>query len=830
MKFSTFVSYATGFLGMCYAGIFSIALAQVTPEDLSLTWKVGRHYDGKNNYELNLIVKNVSHNEIKLDENDLWFTALFPVDDRRTSDYEISSGNGNLSRIRFKEHFNLGSQDSLIVAYTSKYPVFNISTVPNGFYFQNRENPARFFPIDVVIEPIPQSSADLNSYWAALYDKNNTRQVRDDINPILPSPKEMKTDSGTLLLSGVITYWLDDAFRGEMANMISIADQLRGINFVSGEQNAQFVVQHVQGYEEEAYGLKIDAKGVHIEASQAAGVFYAVQSLRSLLDVSAFGRSTISLPYVDIKDQPRYAYRGFMLDISRNFKDKSTILKYLDLMSRYKLNTFHLHFIDDEAWRIEIPSLPELTEIGAKRSPIFMEGESLQPAYGSGAVSTAANYLSREDFIEILQYAKQRHITIVPEIETPGHARASIKAMETRYHRYVSQGNEVEGERYLLHDLDDQSVYSSAQYWTDNVINVALPSVYTFISTVLDEFKSMYADAGLDLVKVSLGGDEVPQGAWEGSPKIKELMESTGMKSVHEVWPYYIEKVNDLVRNKGLQLVGWEEMGMFNKGGGMDVNPSLASTNIQLDVWNNLVGGGQEDLAYRLANAGYPTVYISANNNYFDMAWDEFFEEPGLRWATYADLYQSYTFLPEDFFSSISYSVNGGKINGEYFDSKARLTEVGKENLVGVKGGTWAETIVSEDQLDYMVFPRIFSLAERAWAPRKSYEGEEEFNIKLFNEDYSTFLNKVSRIELPKIKSFVKYRLPAVGVKAIQNKLYANSEYVGFDLFYTIDGSDPTRQSNLYREPIQIENGKTYKFVVIDDDGRSGTVSIFTAK
>src|SRR5690606_31124594 len=432
--------------------------------------------------------------------------------------------------------------------------------------------------------------------------------------------------------------------------------------------------------------------------------------------------------------------------------------------------------------------------------------------------------------IEILRYAKQRHITVVPEIETPGHARASIKAMEARYHRYMENGDKAEAERYLLHDFDDKSVYSSAQYWNDNVMNVALPSVYTFISVVLDEFKSMYADAGLELKKVSLGGDEVPEGAWEKSPKIKTLMDSLGMTSVYDVWSYYIKKVNTLCQEKDLQLVGWEEMGMMNKGQGMEVNPKLASSNIQLDVWNNLIGGGQEDLTYRLANAGYPTVYISANNNYFDMAWDKVFEEPGLRWASYADLYQSYTFLPEHFFSSIAYSVNGAKYEKGYFNDKIRLNEKGRSNLVGVKGGTWAETIVSEERLDYMVFPRLFSLAERAWSSPKTYEDENKFDIKTFNRDYSAFLNKVSKEELPKIQSFVQFRLPAVGVKEEQGKLYANTEYPGFAIFYTADGNTPTLESLKYNEPIVFEAGKTYKFTVIDETGRHGTISVIEPK
>src|SRR5690606_36971381 len=261
------------------------------------------------------------------------------------------------------------------------------------------------------------------------------------------------------------------------------------------EEQPVVKIKKGENISKEGYTLHIEPDGITIEASHNAGVFYALQSLRSLLKPADFQSSSIQLPCLAIQDEPRYAYRGFMMDIARNFKDKATILKYLDLMSRYKLNTFHFHFIDDEGWRIEIPALPELTKIGANRTPLFKNGLGIQPSYGSGGQSTEKHFLTREDFVEILKYAKQRHITVVPEIETPGHARASIKAMEARYHRYMAEGNKAEAEKYLLHAFEDKSVYSSAQYWNDNVMNVALPAVYNFIAVVLDEFKQMYADA-----------------------------------------------------------------------------------------------------------------------------------------------------------------------------------------------------------------------------------------------------------------------------------------------------------------------------------------------
>ncbi|MEZ4900271.1 MAG: family 20 glycosylhydrolase [Spirosomataceae bacterium] len=174
----------------------------------------------------------------------------------------------------------------------------------------------------------------------------------------------------------------------------------------------------------------------------------------------------------------------------------------LDLMGFYKLNVLHLHFSDDEGWRIEIPSLPELTQVGAVRGHTNTPHKYLQPSYGSGpeaAQNAGTGHYSRQDFIEILRYANARHIKVIPEIEAPGHARAAVKAMEARYVAKMAAGEKEEAEKYLLHDPTDRSVYRSVQMWNDNVMNVAMPSVYRFLETVFRRAVSMYREANAPL-------------------------------------------------------------------------------------------------------------------------------------------------------------------------------------------------------------------------------------------------------------------------------------------------------------------------------------------
>ncbi len=794
------------------------------PKGIDISWKIAPTYDGLDKLDYMLVLKNTNKETVKLKDWELWFNSMFPAVANSYPTHTITDLSGNLFKVQFKVG-EIPSQDSLVLNYTSKYKIVNTSTAPNGFYFQHQALKDKIVPVNYVhYSIIKRSALEEKKYLEDLFHRNALFATNKSSQLILPTPAKMSMSAETYVLPANPTIYIEKSFVDQQHFFNTLLSTKSGTL-----QDANIKVLADPSLGEEAYTLEINKSGISIGASTSKGVFYGLQSIRSLLSPQdLLVKSHRQFPYISVQDVPRYSYRGFMMDISRNFRDKYTIMKYLDIMAAYKLNIFHFHFTDDEGWRIEIPGLPELTAVGANRSPFFDNGLSIAPAYGSGDRSTGGDYLSKEDFIEILKYAKERHITVVPELESPGHGRAAIKAMEARYTYYMQQGNKEEAERYLLHDLDDKSVYNSAQNWTDNVMNPALPSVYSFVEKVIDEFADMYHEAGLKLEKVSLGGDEVPNGVWEKSPKIQALMRREKMKSVHEVWPYYVNKLNEICIAKGLKMAGWEEFGMVNNGKGMRENKMLRNkSNMQLDVWNNMIGGGQEDLAYRLANAGYPTVLISASNLYFDMMWDDTFTEPGLKWATYADLHHSYSLLPESFFANIDTYYSGQKLGKEYFSKHVRLTEEGKANLIGIKGGLWAETVHSEAALDYMVFPRFFSLAERAWSAERDYESEETFDPTRLNIDYTKFITKIGTNELPKWSGVMNYRLPNVGIKEENGIVYANLEYPGFDIYYTVDGSVPSKNSIKYtnQKPLRIQEGATLAFAAIDAQGRLGQVS-----
>jgi hexosaminidase len=313
---------------------------------------------------------------------------------------------------------------------------------------------------------------------------------------------------------------------------------------------------------EEYYELCIDGQQIRISAATPHGVFNGTQTLLGLLKGQ---ESLFRLEAMSIQDYPDLLYRGQMLDIARNYTTVDHLKKLIDILSSYKLNVLQFHFSDDEGWRLEIPGLEELTAIGSRRGHTTDEKDWLYPAYDGGydpyAATSGNGYYTREEFIDLLRYAAERHVQVIPEIESPGHARAAIVAMNVRYKKYIDTDPE-KAKEYLLSDLQDTSRYISAQAYTDNVMNVALPSTYRFMEKVIQEIVAMYKEAGAPLTTIHLGGDEVAKGAWMGSPLCRVLMEEQGMEKAHDLAEYFITRVADCLQQHHLSFNGWQEVAL----------------------------------------------------------------------------------------------------------------------------------------------------------------------------------------------------------------------------------------------------------------------------
>jgi hexosaminidase len=514
-----------------------------------------------------------------------------------------------------------------------------------------------------------------------------------------------------------------------------------------------------------------------------------------------------------------------MLDVARNFQPKAAVLRTLDLLARYKLNVLHLHLTEDEGWRIELPSLPELTAVGARRGHPLDSGRHLPPAFGSGPDIDrpwGSGFYSRADYVEILRYAAARHIEVIPELEMPGHARAAVKAMDARY-RTTGDG------QYLLSDPEDRSVYTSAQGYHDNVMNPVLESTYRFVERAVGDLVAIHREAGVPLRHLHMGGDEVPAGVWEGSPAVQAYLKAHGLASVDDLWFVFYSRVEQILKAHDLPLSGWEEIAVrkTRRDGQATVmaNPEFAARGWRAYVWNNRPGGGAEDLAYRLANGGYEVVLSPVSHLYFDLAWNQNPEETGLDWGGYVDLSKPFQFIPFDYYRNV-------RADPAVFVGKDRLTAYGRAHVVGIQANLWSETLGAEGRLEYMLLPRLFGLAERAWAPDPDWarERDPERSASLYREAWSRFVNVVGQRELPRLDREVPgvtYRIPTPGLKLEGGMVRCSVELPGFTLRYTSDGSEPTARSALVRGPIPFRG--TVRVAAFNTTGRKGYTASLAA-
>jgi len=518
------------------------------------------------------------------------------------------------------------------IQFISDELVINFTDAPEGIYLVWDAQPEKGYPAGAfTVLPFSPSYPGLVTP-AVIFNQNKTIHdvPEQQLTKVFPTPISYKETGGIFSLTPNVQFTTDGKFVKEYQQLAADLEILFGKKLASKPTANTINIKYKDGLGDEGYELEVQANAITIAATTAAGAFYGIQSLKTLIPAPAYAhpQKSIQIPCVEVKDEPRFPYRALLLDVARNFQTKQQVLKLLDAMALYKLNVLHLHLSDDEGWRIAMPSLPELTEVGSQRGHTLDSKHFLPASHGSGpevGLLAGSGYYTRADYIEILKYATARHIMVVPEIETPGHARASIKAMDARYTRLMAEGKQAEAEKYLLRDLNDKSDYNSVQYWDDNVIDVSLPSTYTFFDTVIDDLIGIYKEAGAPLTTIHFGGDEVPAHVWEKSPAYLALKAShPEITGTNDLWYYFYGRIYQMLKTRGLLLAGWEEMGLRKTimDGKPDYvpNPDFTPFHLQTEVWNNSIGSGQEDLAYKLANAGYRVVLSSVTNLYFDMA------------------------------------------------------------------------------------------------------------------------------------------------------------------------------------------------------------------
>ncbi|NEW77855.1 MAG: family 20 glycosylhydrolase [Gelidibacter sp.] len=769
------------------------------------------------------------------------FQKIYPK--LSTDDFMISHLNGDLFQIKPTKNFQgLKANQSFSFTLLSRGLLLNLTRAPSGFYIVWDAAPENGYGIkNYILKPITDNS--INFITPEITFKNN-KEIEDipqeKLPKIFPTPKYFQEIVGVFVLDNKVIINAEDEFldeakylSNELAKVIESQIAINPNSF-KGKQ----IILKKADLGKEAYILDIKSDKIEISASTSAGIFYGIQSLKSILPPASWKTKSASISIANcyVKDEPRFEFRSFMLDVARNFQTKETVFKILDAMSLYKMNAFHFHFSDDEGWRIEIPSLPELTNVGSNRGHTLNSVSFLPAAYGSGpntGVHPGSGYYSKQDFIAILKYATERHIMVIPEIESPGHSRAAIKAMDFRYNKFMKLGNKVEAERYFLRDINDKSVYTSAQNWTDNVMNVALPSTYNFMEKVIDEILLMYKEANAPISTIHIGGDEVPKGTWELSPLCNKLIkENEHLNTTDDLWYYYIDKMEKMLSQRKLSLSGWEEIAMRKRvldGRKMYIpNPDFANKGFRAHVWNNVIGWGSEDLPYKLANAGYKVILSCVSNLYFDLPYEKSPDEPGHYWGGFNDIDKPFYFIPLDYYKNTKEDIQGNPIDFSLFKGKERLTEVGKSNILGIQGQLFSENVRSTEILEYLLFPKLLALAERNWVQNPSWATEKDKDKSkiLYDKDWSIFLNVLGKKELPRLDYYFggyDYRIPPVGVLIENGKVTANIQIPGFSIHYTTDGSEPTNNSEVYITPID-KKGK-FLLAAFSKNGRNGRIT-----
>ncbi len=807
-------------LGICLFGCG--AGKQPPSSQLSLTWKLEKD-SVEARYFKNTFCLTNKGNKSLADDWVIYFnqTPIYyqqPIN----APLEIECIGSTYYKMYPTEHYQaLAPGETLSFTILSEGNVINVSSVPEGAYIVVTDEKGKMLqpqniPIEIgLFTPDAQWIRSKNSFPYAdgnyLYKQNDdfSKPVDCDILSLFPTPKKVEKAGGVSTFSPKVGLKFDGVFKEEALLLKKQLTSQLGCTVSDKDEETIIELKKTEHpatcqCPDEYYEIVIKNNLLTLKANDAHGIFNACQTLVALLDNMKLASSP--LPNLHITDYPDMGHRGIMLDVARNFTKKTDLLKLIDILSFYKMNVLHLHLSDDEAWRVEIPGLEELTEIASRRGHTTDELTCLYPAYAWGwneadTTSLANGYYSRSDFMDILKYAKERHIRIIPEIDIPGHSRAAIKAMNARYRKYIDT-DQSKAEEYLLIDFADTSQYLSAQNFTDNVINVAMPSTYRFLEKVIDEIGRMYQDAGVELPAFHVGGDEVPEGIWEGSSICRTFMKEHGLAKIRDLKDYFLEQILEMLDKRNIQAVGWQDIVMKPDN---TVNEHFRNSKVLNYCWNTIPEQGGDEVPYKLANAGYPIILCNVGNFYLDMAYCYHVEEPGLRWGGYVDECVTFDMLPFDIYKSLRRNLEGESVDVKTASNgKQPLTKEGYKNIKGLSGQIWAETIRSFEQIEYYLFPKVFGLVERAWNAQPSWALSPD--SKVYVDAKRKYNAGIVTYELPRLaKRGINFRVSPPGIIVKDGLLLANTANPNAVIRYTTDGNEPNENSVLWKEPIKCD-------------------------
>lgn len=576
---------------------------------------------------------------------------------------------------------------------------------------------------------------------------------------VIPEPVQWQWTTGKFILTGTtaiivkpnqpeilpIVNYLTEKLK------ISTGYSLKTVD--SGNEGIQLQINSkpVDRIGTEGYTMEVSPVNIIIRANAPAGLFYGIQTLLQLFPKEIESKTTVAnitwqVPAISVVDFPRFGWRGLMLDVSRHFFPKEYVKQHIDQMARFKFNRFHWHLTDDHGWRVEIKSLPKLTSVGAWRVPrtgTFNKQEPPKP----GEKPTDGGFYTQEDIKDIIRYAKERFIEILPEIDVPGHSMAAIASYPTLC---VTKDTTVK-----VNPGSSFSTWLGNGKFTmsiDNTLNPADDQVYQFLDKVFTEVATLFP---FDYIHI--GGDECYKGYWEKDAGVQAFMKKNNIKNSEELQSYFTKRLTKIIMDKNKKVIGWDEI----LEGGLAPGAAVMS-------WRGTKGG------IEAAHAKHQVVMSPAPMYYLDMCQGEpSIEPPVYNSARLKDTY-AHEPLPPD---------------------------VDAAFILGAQGNLWTEQIPTPAQVQYMTYPRALALSESFWSPA------DKKNWKQF---ISKVEDQFTRFDQAKVNYAPSLYDPIIAVKknkSSQLTITLTTEVEGLSIYYTVDNTIPTQYATAYKEPVVFPQG-----------------------
>ncbi|MCR4032887.1 MULTISPECIES: family 20 glycosylhydrolase [Flavobacterium] len=589
---------------------------------------------------------------------------------------------------------------------------------------------------------------------------NGKAQNSQQNNSIIPAPNLYKLTGDSISINGKVqVVFKNKNYSEKELKSAKILESALNVSASSKKSNLKIEFDSSKNLSSKE-AYKIEITSNKITIiGQEEGLFYAVQSLLQLLPNKTV--TEIKLPRVIIEDSPRYSYRGLHLDVCRHFFSVAVIKDFIAQMSSYKLNNFHWHLTDDQGWRIEIKKYPKLTEVGSKRNQTLVGNKfERTPFFFDG--NPYGGFYTQEEIKEVVKFAEAHYVNIIPEIEMPGHASAAVTAYPN------------------LACFPDRN-YKVVESWGvfENVFCAGKDETFTFLEDVLTEVMALFPSKN-----IHVGGDECPKTRWKVCPNCQKRISALGLKDEHELQSYFIKRIEKFLNANGRQIFGWDEI----LEGGLAPNAAVMS-------WRGESGG------IHAAKLKHPVVMTPEGTVYFDYNQGYSPNEP-LTVGRLSTLEKVYDYNPTP--------VDSLSIEEQKY-------------IIGVQANLWSEYLTSPAKLNYMLYPRMFALAEIAWTEPQ-------------NKNYSHFLQNQLPYHLEKLE--------------LQNRLYKVPTPFGADetalitskyildlkptikngkIFYTINGYNPDETANLYQNPVTINIPKgeyrIIKTIQISESGKRSSIN-----